>query len=67
MYPPENLGDFAQTLFLHGDTDQAALHHKLALFLYCLLDRQGGAAGQKLNLASFRYVMYHACGCLVQS
>lgn len=54
IYPPESLGDFVQKLFLHGDTDHAALRHKLALFLYCLLDRQGGAAGQKLNLASFR-------------
>ena len=57
VYPPEHLADFVQTLFLHGDTSQAALRHKLALFLYCLLDRQGGAAGQKLNLASFRYHM----------
>ena len=58
-YPPESLGDFVQKLFLHGDTDQAALRHKLALFLYCLLDRQGGAAGQKLNLASFKYDAYY--------
>ncbi|KAL3146558.1 hypothetical protein ABBQ32_000799 [Trebouxia sp. C0010 RCD-2024] len=54
VYPPESLADFVQNLFLHGDTDQAAFRHKLALLLYCLLDRQGGAAGQKLNLASFR-------------
>ena len=61
VYPAENLGDFVQTLFLHGRTDQGALRHKLALFLYCLLDRQGGAAGQKLNLASFRYKIAAAC------
>lgn len=59
-YPPESLGDFVQAIFLHGDTDCAAFRHKLGLFLYCLLDRQGGAAGQKLNLASFRYASEHA-------
>ena len=64
VYPAESLGDFVQTLFLHGGTDQAALRHKLALFLYCLLDRQGGAAGQKLSLASFRYTTQQHASCL---
>ena len=54
MYPPESLEDFAQTLFLHGSPDQTSWRHKLALFLYCLLDRQGGATGHKLDLDSFR-------------
>ena len=53
-YPPENMEGFVQTLFLQGGTSQASARHKLALLLYCLLDRQGGAAGQKLNLESFR-------------
>jgi len=54
IYPPDSLGNFAQTLFLKGETSQTAYRCKLALFLYCLLDRQGGASGQKLDLESFR-------------
>lgn len=56
IYPPDNLSNFAQALFLHGATDQATWHCKLALFLYVLLDRQGGTAGQRIDLASFRYL-----------
>lgn len=64
-YPPERLSDFVQGLFLNGQADTAGWHSKLQLFLYALLDRQGGMAGQKIGLASFRYApgqlhdMYH--------
>ncbi|DBB06880.1 hypothetical protein WJX82_003376 [Trebouxia sp. C0006] len=54
IYPPESLGDFTQTLFLQGKTSQSTFRCKLALFLYCLLDRQSGAGGHKLKLESFR-------------
>ncbi|KAL0028141.1 hypothetical protein WJX77_009663 [Trebouxia sp. C0004] len=54
MYPPESLGDFTQTLFLQGKTSQSTFRCKLALFLYCLLDRQSGAGGHQLKLESFR-------------
>ncbi len=54
IYPSESLGDFTQTLFLQGKTSQSTFRCKLALFLYCLLDRQSGAGGHKLKLESFR-------------
>lgn len=61
IYPPESLGDFTQTLFLQGKTSQSTFRCKLALFLYCLLDRQSGAGGHKLKLESFRCTILHMC------
>ena len=61
MYPPESLGDFTQTLFLQGKTSQSTFRCKLALFLYCLLDRQSGAGGHKLKLESFRCTTLFMC------
>ena len=61
MYPPESLGDFTQTLFLQGKTNQSTFRCKLALFLYCLLDRQNGAGGHKLKLESFRCTTLFMC------
>jgi len=61
MYPPESLGDFTQTLFLQGKTSQSTFRCKLALFLYCLLDRQSGAGGHKLKLESFRCTALFMC------
>ncbi len=61
MYPPESLGDFTQTLFLQGKTSQSIFRCKLALFLYCILDRQSGAGGHKINLESFRCISLFMC------
>ena len=66
-YPPERLSDFVQGLFLNGQADTAGWHSKLQLFLYALLDRQGGTAGQKIDLASFRYASPQLVdGCMAQ-